>query len=278
MNEKSKAEILSEEEIAELLGAINGENQERNFFHPKEDIRKIQIYDFKRPNKLKENQISMLLIMHKIFARLAASSLSERLCSTVHVIGTSVDQLTYEEFTRCIPAQTTFAVVGMDPLHGYAALEIDPKISFTIIDKICGGPGNEMESQRELTDIETSIMEDIVIQLLENIREAWIRVTDLRPRLDRIITNPQYFQIVSPTEMVILVTMEIKVGDVEGVINFCIPYCTIEPIIEKISPFYQYNTKHIPVIDSKIKDRKDIPIMLYAEILRRNYSVGEIYG
>jgi flagellar motor switch protein FliM len=85
-------------------------------------------------------------------------------------------------------------------------------------------------------------MEGIIVRILANMREAWTTVIDLRPRLGQIDTNPQFAQIVPPTEMVILVTLETKVGDVEGMMNFCIPYITIEPIVGKLSAQFWYSS------------------------------------
>jgi flagellar motor switch protein FliM len=128
----------------------------------------------------------------------------------------------------------------MDPLKGNAILEIDPAITFSIIDRLFGGSGEGTKVQHELTDIETSVMEGIIVRILGNMREAWTTVIDLRPRLGQIDTNPQFAQIVAPNEMVVLVTLETKVGDIEGMMNFCIPYVTIEPIVSKLSAQYWY--------------------------------------
>ena len=272
------AEVLSDEEIKQILNAINGGDCDPDDLRLDRDIRKIKIYDYKRPDKFSKRQILTLSIMHEVFARLTNASLSGRLRSMVHVHVASIDQLTYEEFIRSIPTPTTLAIVEMKPLNGYTVLEMDPKITFSIIDRFCGGSGNVEKSMHELTDIEKSIMEDIVIHLLGNIREAWTQVVDLRPRLIKMETNPQYVQIVHPTEMVILVTLEIRVADVDGMINFCIPYCTIESIIEKLSPLYQHNTAPVSSVKPELNDRKDAPVRLYAEILRREYPLKEILG
>ncbi len=105
-----------------------------------------------------------------------------------------------------------------------------------------GWQGEGAKFTRELTDIEQSVIEGIIVRILGNLREAWTTVIDLRPRLGQIETNPQFAQIVPPSEMVVLVTLETKVGDVEGMMNFCIPYLTIEPIIPKLSAQYVYSS------------------------------------
>jgi flagellar motor switch protein FliM len=198
----------------------------------------------------------------------------------VHVHVASVDQLTYEEFIRSIPTPTTLAIINMDPLKGNAILEIDPAVTFSIIDRLFGGTGEGTKSQHELTDIETSVMEGIIVRILGNMREAWTQVIDLRPRLGQIDTNPQFAQIVPPTDMVVLVTLETKVGDVEGMINFCIPYLTIEPIIGKLSTQFWFSTVHRGTTTENLNVLKDklatVDVNVVAEIGKINIPVREV--
>jgi flagellar motor switch protein FliM len=235
-------EVLSQDEIDQLLTAISTGEVEGEEALKRAETRKIKIYDFKRPDKFSKDQIRTLQMMHETFARLTTTSLSAQLRTIVHVHVASVDQLTYEEFLRSIPNPTTLAVINMDPLKGSSIFEIDPSITFTIIDRLFGGPGEASKINRELTDIELSVIEGIIVRILGNLREAWSNVIDLRPRLGNIETNPQFAQIVPPSDMVVLITLETKVGDVEGMTNFCIPYLTIEPIITKLSAQYWYSS------------------------------------
>ena len=236
-------EVLSQDEIDQLLTAISSGDSDTDDFKPVSDTRKIKIYDFKRPDKFSKEQLRTVSNMHETFARLTTTSLSAQLRSLVHVHVASVDQLTYEEFIRSIPTPTTLAVVNMDPLKGNAVLEIDPTITFCMIDRLFGGRGTTTGNKnRDLTDIEQSVMEGIIVRILANMREAWTQVIDLRPRLGQIETNPQFAQIVPPSEMVVLVTLEMKVGEEEGMMNFCIPYLTIEPIISKLSSQFWFSS------------------------------------
>ncbi len=236
-------EVLSQDEIDQLLTAISSGDSDTDDFKPVSDTRKIKIYDFKRPDKFSKEQLRTVSNMHETFARLTTTSLSAQLRSLVHVHVASVDQLTYEEFIRSIPTPTTLAVVNMDPLKGNAVLEIDPAITFCMIDRLFGGRGvTATNKNRDLTDIEQSVMEGIIVRILANMRGAWTQVIDLRPRLGQIETNPQFAQIVPPSEMVVLITLETKVGDEEGMMNFCIPYLTIEPIISKLSSQFWFSS------------------------------------
>lgn len=235
-------EILSQDEIDALLTAISAGEVDATDYSAAREQKKVKIYDFRRPDKFSKDHIRTLQMMHETFARLTTTALSAQLRALVSVHVASVDQLTYEEFIRSIPNPTTLAVINMDPLKGSAVFEIDPSITFTIIDKLFGGLGEASKISRELTDIELSVMEGIIVRILGNLREAWSNVIDLRPRLGNIETNPQFAQIVPPNDMVVLITLETKVGDVEGMTNLCIPYISIEPIISKLSAQYMYSS------------------------------------
>jgi flagellar motor switch protein FliM len=273
-------EVLSQDEIDQLLTAISTGDIETEEVTQAADQRKIKIYDFKRPDKFSKDQIRTVSIMHETFARLTTTALSAQLRSLVHVHVASVDQLTYEEFIRSIPNPTTLGIINMDPLKGSAVLEIDPAITYSIIDRQFGGQGEGSKISRDLSDIEQAVMEGIIVRILGNLREAWSQVIDLRPRLGQIETNPQFAQIVPPTEMVILVTLETKVGEVEGMMNFCIPYLTIEPIISKLSAQYMYSSVRSGATTENLNILKDrlaaISIPIKAEIGVMELTMREV--
>lgn len=236
-------EPLTQDEIDSLLKAIS-ENETKDISGIKPNtkkISKIKVYDFKRPDKFSKEHQRTVRSMYENFCRQTTTSLSAQLTTLVQVHVVTVDQLTYEEFTRSIPRATTLALIQMDPLDGQAILEIDPTITFSMVDRLFGGKGDSSKTTRELTDIEETVMENVVIRILGNMREAWSNVIDLRPRLTTIETNAQFAQIVPPNEMVMLVTLEAKIGEVEGMMNFCIPYLTLEPIIPKLSTQFWYS-------------------------------------
>ncbi|MBR4372801.1 MAG: flagellar motor switch protein FliM [Treponema sp.] len=280
-------EVLSQDEIDQLMATMNNgaPADALDDFKPEKETRKIKIYDFKRPDKFSKEQIRTISIMHETFGRLTSTSLSAQLRSMVHVRLASVDQLTYEEFIRSIPTPTTLAVINMDPLKGNAILEIDPSITFRIIEHLFGwSDKNPIESpkpaNRDLTDIEQSVMEGIIVRILANMREAWTQVIDLRPRLGQIETNPQFAQIVPPTEMVVLVTLETTIGNEEGMLNFCIPYLTIEPIISKLSSQFWFSsvrrnstTQYLNTLKEKLSD---VDMDVVAEIGSINLPIRDV--
>jgi len=273
-------EVLSQSEINELLIAINAQDKNPKVSRKNSDNRKIKYYDFKHPDKFFKDHKLTISSIFETFCRLAAAGLSTCIRSMSYFRVASVEQLIYEEFIRSIPAPSAVAVINMNPLKGNALLEIDPAITFSIIDRICGGSGDGTKYGHELTDIEQSIIEKIIILLLDNIRESWTTVLDLRPQMIELNTNPQFVKIVPINEPVILITIEAKIGDTEGMINFCIPYLTIEPIMEKLSAGFWYGNyqNNKPLNISNLRSREDVPVRLSAEIISRDYPITEIYN
>ena len=291
-------EILSQDEIDALLTAVSqgepgGEPDLGSAFSQSssssgggtptksgKEKKRLKVYDFRRPDKFSKDQIRTLQMMHETFARLTTTSLSATLRTMVHVHVVSVDQLTYEEFTRSIPSPTTLGIVNMDPLKGSSVVEIDPSVTFAIIDRLFGGKGEPLKTNRELTEIELSVIEGIIVRLLGNLRESWANAIDLRPRLGNIEINPQFAQIVPPNSMVVLTTFDTKVGDVEGMMNFCIPYITIEPIISKLSAQYWYSSIRKGITTENfnlIKDQiSDVRIEVVAKLSETELSYRDI--
>lgn len=276
------AEVLSQQQIDQLLSAISTTTPEKSTEATSGKQHRIKIYDFKRPDKFSKEQIRTVSVINETFARLTITALSAYLRAIVHVHVFSVDQLTYEEFVRSIPNPTTMAIIDMEPLKGSALLEIDPIITFSIIDRLFGGKGKSKKYNRDLTEIERAVTESIIVRLLGSIRESWSQVIDLRPRLTQVETNPQFAQIVPPTEMVLLVSLETRVNDAEGMINLCIPYITIEPIASKLSAQHWYSVSRENISHenlSALQDRlKNVDVNLNAVVGQSDITVKEVLG
>jgi flagellar motor switch protein FliM len=127
-----------------------------------------------------------------------------------------------------------------------------------------------------------NVMEGIIVRILGNLRESWSTVIDLRPRLGAIETNPQFAQVVPPNDMVVLITLETKVGEVEGMTNLCIPYITIEPIINKLSAQYWYSSIRRGESDENkvvIQERLDgVKVPLITEVGSVDISMNDLIG
>jgi flagellar motor switch protein FliM len=197
---------------------------------------KITPYDFKRPERVGKEQMRALQTLHEGFGRNFAAGLSAMLRSMVEVKLTSVDQLTYSEFVFSLENPTCFNLLKAEPLEGHLILDINPSILYPIIDRLLGG-GREgtLLARRPLTEIELRIVNRITGLFLEELKRAWHNVLDLNLAVVRVESNPQLAQIVPPNEVVVVISFEVALGEVRGMVNFCIPYNAIERIGAKLS-------------------------------------------
>ncbi len=234
-------DILSQNEIDELLKALNtGEIDVQNMTSKTEE-RKVRNHDFRRPSKFAKDHMKTLNIIHDNYARLLTNFLSGYLRTLVQVEVISVEAIAYYEFNNSISNPAVLAIVDFSPLSGSIIFEMAPPIAYALIDRILGGKGYPMEKIREFTEVELAIVERIIIQVLNLMREPWENVIAIRPRLEKIETNAQFAQIISANEMVALITLSAKIGEVEGMINICIPHMVVEPIVSKLSTKFWFS-------------------------------------
>jgi flagellar motor switch protein FliM len=210
--------------------------------HPKEDRDfRVKKYDFKKPDKFSMEQIRTLSIVHETFSRLTTVSLSALAQKKIEMEVSMVDQLTYVEFIEMIPDPGVMAIVNMRPLQGSAVLQIDKHTSLSLFDRLFGGTGQSVGDERALSAMERSVSALVMDDLLGGLKTSWNPLIELEPSIGQIETNPQMAQIVPPTEMVVLISFKVLFQGKEGRINFCIPFLTIEPLIEKLSVKYWYS-------------------------------------
>ncbi|RCX15522.1 flagellar motor switch protein FliM [Anaerobacterium chartisolvens] len=241
-------DILSQNEIDELLKALNTGEIDVQQMQTTTQEKKIRSHDFRRPSKFAKDHIKTLQIINDTYARLITNFLSGYLRTLVQVEVANVEAVSYYEFNNSISNPVVLAVVDFTPLSGSIIFEISPAISFALVDRILGGKGTMIDKVRGFTEIELAIIERIIIQILNLMKEPWENVIAIRPRLEKIETNAQFAQIISPNEMVALVTFNARIGEVEGMINICIPHMVVEPIISKLSTRFWFSTVEKEII------------------------------
>jgi flagellar motor switch protein FliM len=265
-------DILSQNEIDALLSALSsGEVSAEKL--EEEEVRSVKVYDFRHPDRFSKDQTRALQMLHDHFARLLATSMSTFLRTIAEVRLVSVDQLSYNEFIRSIANPTCISLLKMNPLDGNGLVDISPGLSFTIVDRLLGGVGKDIKKNRELTEIEQTLLKKVVEGVCESLREAWRNVVPLEPELETMETNPQLFlQYYLPTEMVILLTFEVTIGDSSGATSFCIPYPTIEPIAQNLSSRSWFSASRKSMGD---KSRKVLQSKLNSVDLELMVSLGK---
>jgi len=230
------AKILTQDEIDALLTTVSageGESEEESFDDKK--LRSIIAYDFRHPNRVSKDQIRTLENMHDNFAGHYGSTLSAMLRSIVDVDLVSVDQITYSEFIMSLVTPSCTYTFAAPPLDGVGLIDFNPTLTFSFIDRIFGGNGKLLETERELTGIERTVMGRLVAKLYRDTERAWENIVKIDVEQKSFETNPQFIQIVPPGETVVVVSFQVKVFQSTGLLTLCYPYVSLEPIITKLS-------------------------------------------
>ena len=228
-------EVLSQSEIDKLLSALSSGEVNAEEMKTEETQKKVKTYDFKRPDKFSKDQIRTLYMLHESFARLLNTYLSTHLRTLVNVEVASVEQLTYQEFVQSMSNPSVISILSVPPLKGSIIMEVNTEIAFAYIDRVFGGEGKVGLKARMLTEIEEAVMRRFIDTAMTNLREAWRNVAVFNPSIEAVESNPQFAQIVPPSDMVVIVTVQVKLGEVEGMLNICIPYLVLEPIMSKLT-------------------------------------------
>jgi flagellar motor switch protein FliM len=235
-------DVLSQSEVESLLAALDqgsselpstqANNRSRDEFRSH-----ITVYDFKRPERVSKEQMRAFQALHEGFSREFGASLSSMLRAIVEVKLISVDQLTYSEFVFSLENPTCFNLLWSEGLEGNFILDLSPSIIFPIVDRLLGGgkDGNSDYPSRPLTEIELHLASRITTLSIQALENAWDNICQLKLRVQQVESNPQLVQIVPPNEVIVLISFELTMGDVRGIMNLCIPFNTIEPLASKLS-------------------------------------------
>ena len=235
------SEVLSQQEIDNLLAALSTGELDANDMRETQE-KQVKDYDFKRPVKFSKEHLRTLEIIFEHYGRLLSTNLPVYLRKNVQISVTSSETVTFSEFSNALSNPVILSIVNFAPLSGNIIMELSLNVGFAIIDRMLGGQGNALERPREFSEIEMAILEKILIVCMQLLREPWKNVIEINPVLDRIETNPQFAQIIAPSDMIAIVTLNIRIGEVDGLMNICLPYFTLESIMDNLNTKFWYST------------------------------------
>ncbi len=258
-------DILSQSEIDNLLNALSsGELDVEEIKDSNE--KQVKDYDFARPSKFSKEHLRTLEIIFEHYGRLLTTNLPVYLRKSVQVEVMNSEAVTYSEFSNALSNPVLLGIVNFAPLQGNIIIEMASNLGYAIVDRMLGGRGDALEKTREFSEIELLIIERILAVCVNLLIEPWENVVEIQPHLERIETNSQYAQIISPTEMIAIVTINVSIGNVEGLMNICLPYMTLDSVIDKLNTRYWYaniqshdETDYADAIESLIQ-RAEVPV------------------
>ena len=256
-------EVLSQSEIDSLLSALSSGELDAEDIKAKDEAQ-VRNYDFARPSKFSKEHLRTLEIIYEHYGRLLSTNLPLYLRKNVSVTTASSETVVFSEFSNALSNPVILGVVDFRPLKGSMMIELSPNLGFAIIDRMLGGKGMSIDKTREFTDIELVIIEKIMVLCMQLMKDPWKNVVDLEPMLERVETNPQFAQIIAPNDMIAIVTLNVTIGDVDGIMNICLPFFTIEEVIDKLNTKFWY---------SRMKDSDEEDLSGYVESLIRRVEV-----
>ncbi len=235
------SEVLSQNEIDNLLAALStGELDVETISNA--DEKQVKNYDFGRPTKFSKEHLRTLEIIFEHYGRLVSTNLPVFLRKNATISVASSETVTFSEFSNALSNPVILDIIDFAPLKGSVMIDLATNLGYAMIDRMLGGSGTPLERNRDFSEIEMSILQKIMIMLTQLLREPWKNVVDLDPVLTRVETNSQFAQIIAPSEMIAIVTLNMKVGDVEGLMNICLPYLTLENIMDKLNTKFWFST------------------------------------
>jgi flagellar motor switch protein FliM len=224
----------------------------------------VRNYDFARPSKFSKEHLRTLEIIYEHYGRLLSTNLPLYLRKNVSVTTASSETVVFSEFSNALSNPVILGIVDFAPLKGSMMIELSPNLGFAIIDRMLGGKGLPIDKNRDFSEIELVIIEKIMVLCMQLMKDPWKNVVELNPMLERIETNPQFAQIIAPNDMIAIVTLNVTIGDVDGIMNICLPFFTIEEVIEKLNTKFWY---------SRMKDSDEEDFSGYVESLIRRVEV-----
>lgn len=256
-------EVLSQSEIDNLLAMMSAGELDVDKMQDEEE-KQVKNYDFNRPAKFSKEHLRTLEIIYEHYGRLISNNLPVYLRKNVQVSVSSSETVTFSEFSNALSNPVILGIVDFQPLTGNIIVELSTNLGYTMIDRMLGGSGVPLEKSRTFSEIEITIIEKMMVLFTQLLRDPWKNVLEVTPMLSRLETNPQFAQIVAPTDMTAIVTLNMKIGDVEGYINICLPFLTLEDIMDKLNTKYWYST---------MQENRDQNYEEYIEALIRKVDV-----
>ena len=234
------SEVLSQNEIDNLLAALSTGELDADTLSDTNE-KQVKNYDFKRPAKFSKEHLRTLEIIHEHYGRLLSTNLPVYLRKTVQVAVASSETVTFSEFTNALASPSILGIINFHPLNGTIILDMAPNLGFAMIDRMLGGQGEALDRSRDFSEIEMTILQKMMVVCMQLMRDPWKNVVEVNPVLDRIETNPAFAQIISPSDMIAIVTLNVKIGDTEGFFNICLPFFTLEDVMDKLNTKFWFS-------------------------------------
>jgi flagellar motor switch protein FliM len=222
--------VLNQEEIDAMVQAARGGGQPA----PLTAQPHAEPWDPRRAGEIGREQLQAVTSLHEGFARNLTHSLGAYLRVVFSATLVSAEHLTYREFLQSIPETTYLASCRLDPMGVSAALQLDLKVAFPIIDLLLGGEGKSLPATRAITEIEEQILDSVAHIICRELGAAW-QALALSVVFDERLNPTAAGQLMAPEEKTLSLSFEITMPDARGGLNLAVPATVSNALLRKIS-------------------------------------------
>jgi flagellar motor switch protein FliM len=255
---------LSQEQIDAVFSGRRGDSDRES-----RDA-EVSAFDLSHLDRIPKSQLRALHMVHENFVRNLASSLSAYLRSYVALNLVSLEQISYAEFMDGLSFPTGIAYIGLSPYDGTAVLEMSLSLMFTFMEVLMGSKGRTGGViPRKITDIEKAIMQTLLRVILVDLREAWLSVAEIDFTVQSLASEPQLMHVLAPAEAVIVIAVDVRVGEVTGLMNLAIPSIFIRRLRNRFEQLQRVKKAHSSegdhVIVAEILQDVSLTLKVYLE-------------
>lgn len=194
--------------------------------------RKVASYDFRRPNKVSRDHVRALQLVHETFARQFSTILSSTLRTLSPITIKSIEQQTYDEYISPMPNPTYLAILEVDPLPGQGIFHMPLPAAMEIVDRLLGGSGGGGHPERALSEIEIGVLRGLLERVLRELTYAFESFIAVETQITTQESNPQFAQVVGLSDMVVVATYEMGIGEERWEATLCFPFQMLQPALE----------------------------------------------
>ncbi|HTH47191.1 MAG TPA: FliM/FliN family flagellar motor switch protein [Candidatus Limnocylindria bacterium] len=278
-------EVLSQSEVENLLAQV-AESESKTVIHQSDGAKtqqskdSVQPYDFRHPVYLSALELRKLRLHHEEFIRSLAARLSIHLRVEFSLQMSQLSTLTFQRFTESLPNPSHIVLFKTEPLRGISILHINSRLGLTVVDRLMGGPGHSLKAERDLSEIEVALLDQVVHIILGEWCSHWTGIMEMRHSILAHESNARFLN-TSPWDSVMLcLSLEARIGDCTEQMQFGLPYPTIEPLVRllnrSVDPSLE-NAAAIPQSPPRWRpEMEEVEIPVTAELPGRTMTTGQL--
>ena len=269
-------ELLSKDEIDVLLNGVDDGNVEVDAALVNAET---HTYDLTSQDHIVRGRLPTLEMINERFCRYTRVSMFNFLRQTIEVESGGIENVKFSEYLQMLSMPTNMNMVKIQPLRGTALFVLSAKLVVKLVDKFFGGAGPQQEvEEREFTKTELRIIQKVLNQIFIDMGEAWKTVMPVKYELIGAESNPEMANIISPSEVVVLSTLNFTIDEDECKFQVAIPYSMLEPVRETLDAGVQSDIDDTDErwVNSLQEDILDVPIPFGCKVAERKITLREI--